>query len=54
MAMIPKLEAILAVTSSPTKAKGCLLFESAKIIVEFAISADAINTKIRFLKSTLY
>jgi hypothetical protein len=53
-AIIPKLEAILAVTSSATKAKECLLFESAKIIMEFAINADATNTKIRFLKAALY
>ena len=51
---MPKLEAILAVTSSPIKAKECLLFESAKIIMEFAINADATNTKARFLKAALY
>ena len=51
---MPKLEAIAAVTSSATKAKGCLLLESAKIIIEFVINADATNTKIRFLKAALY
>jgi hypothetical protein len=51
---MPKLEAIAAVTSSPTKAKECLLVESAKIIIEFVISADATNTKISFLKAALY
>jgi hypothetical protein len=51
---MPKLEAILAVTSNPIKVKECLLFESAKIIIEFAINADAINTRIRFLNAALY
>lgn len=51
---MPKLEAILAVTSRPIKVKECLLFESAKIIIEFAINADAINTRIRFLNAALY
>ena len=51
---MPKLEAIAAVTSRPIKAKGCLLLESAKIIIEFVINADATNTKIRFLKLVLY
>ena len=51
---MPKLEAITAVTSSPTKAKECLLPKSAKIIIEFVINADAINTKIRFLNAALY
>ena len=51
---MPKLEAILAVTSSPIKVKECLLSESAKIIIEFAINADAVNTRIRFLNAALY
>ena len=51
---MPKLEATIAVTSSSIKAKACLLVESAKIIMEFAINADATNTKIRFLKASLY
>ena len=51
---MPKLEAILAVISSPIRAKECLLLESAKIIIEFIIDADATNTKIRFLKLVLY
>jgi hypothetical protein len=51
---MPKLEAIPAVTSRPIKVKECLLFESAKIIIEFAINADAINTRIRFLNAALY
>jgi hypothetical protein len=51
---MPKLEAILAVTSNPIKVKECLLFESAKSITEFAINADAINTRIRFLNAALY
>ena len=51
---MPKLEATPAVTSSPIKAKECLLLESAKIIIEFVINADATNTKIRFLKAALY
>ena len=54
MAIIPKIEAILAVTSSPTKAKECLLFESEKIIIEFTINADPTNIRIRFLKAALY
>jgi hypothetical protein len=51
---MPKIEAILAVTSSATRTKECLLLESAKIIIEFVINADVINTKIRFLKLVLY
>ena len=51
---MPKLEAIAAVTSRPIKVKECLLLESAKIIIEFANNADAINTKISFLKAALY
>jgi len=51
---MPKLEATLAVTSSSIKAKGCLLLELAKIIIEFVINADATNTKIRFLNAALY
>ena len=51
---MPRLEAILAVTSWPIKVKECLLLELAKIIIEFAINADTINTKIRFLNAALY
>jgi hypothetical protein len=51
---MPKLEAILAVISSATRTKECLLLESAKIIIEFVINADVINTKIRFLNAALY
>jgi hypothetical protein len=51
---MPKLEAILAVTSNPIKVKECLLFESAKSIIEFAINADAVNTRIRFVNAALY
>ena len=51
---MPRLEAILAVKSRPIKVKECLLLESAKIIIEFAINADAINTRIRFLNAALY
>jgi hypothetical protein len=51
---MPKLEAIAAVTSSPIRAKGCLLLESAKSIIEFIINADATSTKVRFLKLVLY
>jgi hypothetical protein len=53
-AVIPKLEATLAVTTSSTKAKACLLLESAKNIIKFAINVDATNIKIRFLKAALY
>lgn len=51
---MPKLEAILAVTSRLIKVKECLLLESAKMTIEFAINADVINTKIRFLNAALY
>ena len=51
---MPKLEAIIAVTSRPIKVKECLLLESVKIIIEFAINADAINTRIRFLNAALH
>jgi hypothetical protein len=51
---MPKLEAILAVMSRLIKVKECLLLESAKIIIEFAINADVINTKIRLLNAALY
>jgi hypothetical protein len=52
--IIPKLEAIPAVISRPSKAKECLLYESAEIIIEIGMDAEAINTKIRFLKLVLY
>ena len=51
---MPKLEATLAVTTSSIKAKACLLLESAKNIMEFAINDDATNIIIRFLKAALY
>ena len=54
IAIMPKLEAILAVTSRLIKVKECLLLESAKMTIEFVINADVINTKIRLLNAALY